>query len=94
LSAQTFEIILAKLYTDHHFRRLFLQDPQTALRHCELTPEEKFELMDIDKAGLLMASHSFFHKRKKRIHKPSIFSHLRKLMLAWKYSFIRLFTNN
>ena len=66
MSAQTFELTLAKLYTDPDFRKLFLNDPQSALAACELTPTERNALLAIDKAGLIMASHSFMHKREKR----------------------------
>lgn len=66
MSAQTFELTLAKLYTDPNFRKLFLNDPQSALAQCELSSDEHTALLAIDKAGLIMASHSFMHKREKR----------------------------
>jgi len=66
MSAQTFEFTLAKLYTDADFRKLFLNDPQSALAESELSIDERTALLAIDKAGLIMASHSFMHKREKR----------------------------
>jgi hypothetical protein len=62
-----FEMTLARLYTDATFRSRFLTQPEDALKNCGLTAAEKIDLMDIDRAGLLMASRSFLHKRKKRV---------------------------
>ena len=64
MSALTFENTLARLYTDPNFREKFLSNPLEALELCDLIHAEKEDLMAIDKAGLLMASHSFLHKRK------------------------------
>lgn len=66
MSAQSFEITLARLYTDPAFRNQFMADPKRTLVNCDLTAEEQDDLMAIDRAGLLMASRSFLHKRKKR----------------------------
>lgn len=66
MSANAFELTLARLYTDRAFRQLFLAEPEKALAECDLTAEEKAQLMAIDKAGLVMAAHSFLHKRNKR----------------------------
>ncbi len=66
MSAQAFEIALARLYTDPAFRTHFLRDPEKALQNCELSTLERSDLIAIDRAGLLMASRSFHHKRKKR----------------------------
>lgn len=66
MSAQTLELTLAKLYTDPDFRKAFLNDPTNALTHCNLSEEEHAVLLTIDKAGLIMASHSYMHKRQKR----------------------------
>ena len=60
------EFTLCRLYTDPLFRSQFLSDPKQALQNFDLTEDEKNSLLKIDKAGLLMASKSFFHKRKKR----------------------------
>ncbi|MBS0288634.1 MAG: hypothetical protein JSS07_01185 [Proteobacteria bacterium] len=69
MSAQSFEITLARLYTDKQFRRQFLIDPQMALIQCDLTSQERKDLMNIDKAGLILASQCFSHKAlKKRKH--------------------------
>lgn len=66
MSAQSFEVVLARLYTDPAFRNQFINDPKGTLMNCDLTTEEQNDLMAIDRAGLLMASRSFHHKRKKR----------------------------
>lgn len=66
MSAQSFEYTLAKLYTDQKFRNTFLKDPNNALKNCELTNAEVQSFVKIDKAGLIMASNSFYHKRMKR----------------------------
>ena len=62
MSAQMLDFTLCRLYTDP----LFLSDPKQALQNFDLTEDEKNSLLKIDKAGLLMASKSFFYKRKKR----------------------------
>lgn len=64
MSALTFETTLARLYIDPKFREQFLSNPLEALAPWDLSEEEKQDLMAIDKAGLLMAAQSFFHKRK------------------------------
>lgn len=66
MSSQSFEITLARLYTDPAFRNRFMADPEDTLADCDLTADEQNDMMAIDKAGLLMASRSFLHKRKKR----------------------------
>lgn len=84
LSAQTFELTLARLYTDPVFRSQFLSDSLVALKNCELTDDERKSLLKIDQAGLLMASHSFLHKRKKRFSNRSV---LKKLTFKLKIMF-------
>lgn len=69
MSAQTFETILARLYTNEAFRRSFLHDPETALLNADLSSSEKQDLLALDKAGLIMAARSFAHKRKQRLRK-------------------------
>ena len=78
MSAQSFEITLARLYTNPAFRKGFLENPKKALSDCDLTASECQDLLDIDKAGLLLASRSFYHKRKKRIRRPTLLSSLAK----------------
>ena len=80
LSAQSFEIALARLYTDPKFRSQFIADPKSVLVNCDLTFEEKNDLLAIDKAGLLMASHSFFHKRKKRVTRRANISFISRMV--------------
>lgn len=73
MSAQSFEITLARLYTDPAFRNRFMAEPNLTLADCNLTREEQAEMLAIDKAGLLMASRSFNNKRKKRLsHRPKV----------------------
>ncbi len=69
MSSQSFEMALARLYTDPEFRRSFLENPEQALENCDLTSEELKDLLAIDRTGLIMAAHSFFNKRKKRAGK-------------------------
>jgi hypothetical protein len=66
MSARSFESFLARLYTDADFRKKFLNEPDTALNGADLTDEEKSDLRAIDRTGLVMAAHSFFHKRNNR----------------------------
>ncbi len=66
MSAQSFEIVLARLYTDPEFRKAFLENPEETLKKCELNKQEVSDLRLIDKAGLVMASNSFSYKRNKR----------------------------
>jgi hypothetical protein len=72
MSAQSFEITLARLYTDPEFRQAFIRDAHTTLQNCDLTEDEVRDMMAIDRTGLLMAANSFLHKRKKR-KKPNWF---------------------
>lgn len=66
MSAQGFESVLARLYVDADFRRLFLEQPETALLGLPLTGEERADLIAIDRAGLVMAAHSYYRKRMNR----------------------------
>jgi hypothetical protein len=79
MSARSFESLLARLYTDAEFRKSFLNDPGVALEGAHLTEEEKSDLRAIDRTGLVMAAHSFFHKRKRR--RPR--SLLRRWLARW-----------
>ncbi len=63
MSALTVEKTLAELFTDPVFREKFLLNPVDALARRDLTEAEKADFITMDKAGLLMASQSFFHKR-------------------------------
>jgi hypothetical protein len=77
---------LTRLYTDPAFRNSFLLDAEKALVDSELTSSEKADLIAIDRPGLLMASDSFRHKRKKRIRK----SYLTRLSTFIKQRFIKV----
>jgi hypothetical protein len=63
MSAQVFEEVLARLYSDPAFRAGFLRSPTQTLEGHDLTLEERADLAALDKAGLIMASQSFEHKR-------------------------------
>jgi hypothetical protein len=78
MSAQAFESTLARLYTDAAFRNLFLGNPESALGELALTPEERSDLIALDKAGLVLASRSYFHKREKRAKPVSFAMRIRK----------------
>lgn len=69
MSAQAFESILARLYTDPDFRELFLAFPERALEGGLLTVEERADLLAVDRTGLVMAAHSFYRKRNGRKRK-------------------------
>jgi hypothetical protein len=81
LSAQEFESVLARLYTDPDFRSRFLEAPEAALADQPLSENEKADLAAIDRAGLVMASQSYYRKRMGR-RKPA----------GWRAFFSRLFT--
>jgi hypothetical protein len=66
MSAREMERALARLYTDSGFRHAFLRDPDAALSALDLTPGEKADLAGMDRAGLVMASASYGHKRERR----------------------------
>lgn len=66
MSAQGFEIVLARLYTDRDFLTRFLESPEFALAQASLTDPERAELMAIDRAGLVMAAQGFDRKRQGR----------------------------
>ncbi len=66
-----FEITLARLYTDAAFRHLFLENPEQALSHTDLSDDEKADLKAIDRVGLIMAAGSFSAKRQMRKRKKS-----------------------
>lgn len=80
MSAQAFEETLAKLYTNTAFREYFLTHPSRALMGCDLSDDERDELLKIDKAGLVMASRSFQSKRQKRMGRFSSMAKIRKLI--------------
>lgn len=63
MSAQGFEIVLARLYTDPAYRNRFLEAPEAALADQPLTDDERADLIAVDRAGLVMAAHSFDRKR-------------------------------
>ncbi len=79
MSAQSFEITLARLYTDPHFRGRFLSNPNDTLNKCDLTDSERADLMAIDKSGLILAACSFLHKRKNRSSARGLISIFRRI---------------
>lgn len=66
MSAQGLETVLARLYTDPEFRNRFLEAPETALADQELSAQERADLAVLDRAGLVMAAHSYHRKRQGR----------------------------
>ncbi len=66
MSAQAFEITLARLYTDAVFRAQFLDNAEQALKELDLTEAERNHLREIDRTGLVLAANSFMHKRKRK----------------------------
>jgi hypothetical protein len=65
VSAQTLEVVLARLYADAPFRDFFLVEPKEALKEYSLTEDEGRDLIAIDRPGLLMASQSYLRKRRR-----------------------------
>ena len=57
------EVFLATLYTDADTRNRFLATPETTARAAGLTEEAVAALVDIDRAGLIMAANSYAHQR-------------------------------
>lgn len=70
MSASAFENTLVQLYTNPKIRADFLENPKQAIMTNEwaqdLTEEEQRDLIEIDRAGLVMASNSLLFKRQKR----------------------------
>jgi hypothetical protein len=83
LSAQSFEVTLARLYTDPVFRKQFLLAPEKTLMDCDLTISERADMMAIDKTGLIMAAHSFLHKRKTRLLKRNKITQFKNTLKKW-----------
>jgi hypothetical protein len=63
VSAQSIEVLLARLYTDRSFREAFLTDPERIARAQGLDDAEVAALCRIDREGLAFAARSFAHKR-------------------------------
>lgn len=66
------EIFLARLCSDEKFLKQFLDVPESTLLESQFSDLQKASLLSIDKSDLLMAFHSFNHKRdgyKKRKNK-------------------------
>jgi hypothetical protein len=78
VSAQSFESVLARLYTDATFRARFAMDPRTACADADLTEDERAALLRIDRNGLALAADSFARKHARR---PKRFGFAR--LLAW-----------
>lgn len=63
MSAPAVEQLLARLYTDEEYRRRFLAAPFETATRAGLGPAEAQALAAIDRYGLVMAAHSYAHKR-------------------------------
>jgi len=65
MSAQAFECVLARLYSDGAAWRLFCVAPEPLLEEHDLTAQEREALLAIDRIGLEMAVRSYALKREK-----------------------------
>ena len=74
------EVFLATLYTDADTRNRFLATPETTARAAGLTEEDVAALVDIDRAGLIMAAKSYTHKRAQHRQPKRKFA---ELSMAW-----------
>ena len=63
MSAQSVEILLARLYSDADFLRDFLVDPVGVARAAGLDPPEAAAMAAMDRTGLAMAAESYSRKR-------------------------------
>lgn len=71
MSASVIEQLLARLYTDEDFRRVFLAAPLEMALAAGLDSAEAQALAAIDRDGLAMAAHSYAHKRAAHSRKSS-----------------------
>lgn len=67
MSAQAFESVMARLYTDAEFRAAFERDAQHALGPYGLTETESQDLIAIDRVELAMAARSYASKVERRL---------------------------
>jgi len=66
MSSPALEAFLARLYAEEAALARFLDDPDAVLAASGLDPAERAALGVIDRAGLVMAAHSFAAKRSGR----------------------------
>ena len=69
MSAQAFEVVLARLYSDGTAWQLFCAAPEQLLNRYELTGQERDALLSIERTGLEMAVKSYNRKREKNCRK-------------------------
>ncbi len=87
MSAQAFEITLARLYTDTEFREAFLESAEQALKGLNLTESEKADFQKIDRTGLILAARSFHQKRNRKF--PNLRNGFAKQVHRWLRRFGR-----
>jgi putative modified peptide len=63
VSAQAVEALLARLYSDAHFRQRFLADPRAVALEAGLDSHEAGAMERIDREGLELAADSYERKR-------------------------------
>ena len=66
MSAQAVETLLARLYSDAEYRRVFLQAPEQTALAAGLDAAETEAIMRIDRVGLELAAESYARKREGR----------------------------
>jgi hypothetical protein len=89
MSARGLEIELARLYADPKYLAAFLENPERALEQADLDAVERKALVEIERAGLVMAANSYAAKRKAytRRKKPPtflvlLFKKLKRLLIG------------
>ena len=78
MSTKNLEIFLAKLYSDKELLQRFLENLEEEIQKLDLSLEEKYDLRNIDRAGLIMASSSYARKREHHKHRSKFGSLLSK----------------
>lgn len=63
MNAQLIEYFLARLYSDPEYCQNFVSNPETVLAEYTFTEEEKKNLLNMDREGLILASGSYERKR-------------------------------
>ena len=74
------KVFLATLYTDADTRNRFLASPEATAREAGLAYPDVAALVDIDRAGLIMAAKCYTHKRTQHRQPKRKFA---ELSMAW-----------
>jgi hypothetical protein len=83
MSAQALELALARLYTDAILRGEFLREPESALAQFDLTAAERESLLQMDRAGLVLAARSYGSKRERHVRRSSRWQQVGSKLKDW-----------